>query len=114
MRLDWANRRRLRGLRAPDAAQRAALAAWCAADPGPIPRALGPGSAEQHCVLHRVRDTNRLLPRLAERRAERMARIDPDNAQFPREEFQFLQRERHVLVVGMAVDIGVELGGEEI
>src|SRR5258707_14578266 len=34
---------------APDAAQRAVLAAWCAADPGPIPIQLrvGPGSAEQ-------------------------------------------------------------------
>jgi hypothetical protein len=42
--------------RAPDAAQRAAFAAWCAADPGPMCVA-GPGSAEQRCTLHRVRDT---------------------------------------------------------
>src|SRR6266849_9248649 len=37
------------------------LAAWCAADPGPGLRLLwsvvGPGSAEQRCTLHRVRDT---------------------------------------------------------
>jgi hypothetical protein len=35
---------RLRPWRAPDAAQRAALAAWCAADPGPAPGKLGMGS----------------------------------------------------------------------
>src|SRR6266852_4924183 len=36
--------------RSPDAAQRAAVAAWCAADPGPISLGdvvVGPGSAEQ-------------------------------------------------------------------
>ena len=32
--------------RAPDAAQRAALAAWCAADPGPTPR-------EGNCILNK-------------------------------------------------------------
>jgi hypothetical protein len=47
------------GGRSPDAAQRAALAAWCAADPGSIRRgSLGPGSAERREeALHRVRDT---------------------------------------------------------
>jgi len=39
----------------PDAAQYAAFAAWCAADPGSI--GVGPGSAEQRYTLHRVRDT---------------------------------------------------------
>src|ERR1700680_3715765 len=44
--------------RAPDAAQRAALAAWCAADPGPILfwRRVGLCGAAQR-TLHRVRDT---------------------------------------------------------
>ncbi|NOJ38838.1 hypothetical protein [Bradyrhizobium australiense] len=32
-------------MRSPDAAQRAAFAAWCAADPGSM-RGLGPGSEE--------------------------------------------------------------------
>src|ERR1700682_901713 len=54
------------------------------------------------------------IQRLAERRAERMAGIDPDNAEFAREEFQFLQRKGKVLVLGMAIDVGVELRGEEI
>src|ERR1700674_4294181 len=44
---------------------------------------------------------------LAERRAERMPRIDPDDPEFAREEFQFLQRERQPLVLGMAVDVGI-------
>jgi hypothetical protein len=48
--------------RSPDAAQRAALAARCAADPGSIllrttAVQIGPGSAKQRCTLHRVRDT---------------------------------------------------------
>ena len=58
--------------------------------------------------------TSVLVRLLAERRAERMAGIDPDDAEFAREEFQLLQREGEVLVVGMAVDIGIELRGEEI
>jgi len=34
------------------------FAAWCAADPGSIAAAVGPGSAEQRQeTLHRVRDT---------------------------------------------------------
>src|SRR5579872_248447 len=50
-------------LRSPDAAQRAATAAWCAADPGSTARVvatllmIGPGSAKQRYTLHRVRDT---------------------------------------------------------
>src|ERR1700757_2608439 len=51
---------------------------------------------------------------LAERRTERMGRIDPDNPEFAREEFQFLQRESEILVIGMAIDVGIEFRGEEI
>src|SRR5215468_3065672 len=51
---------------------------------------------------------------LAEGRAEGVAGIDADDAEFAREEFQLLQREGDALVIRMAVDIGVELGGEEI
>ena len=40
--------------------------------------------------------------------------IDADDAKFAREEFQFLQREGEPLVLGMAVDVGIELRGEEI
>src|SRR5574340_1139879 len=50
--------------RAPDAAQHAALAEWCAAEPGPRllstfekSRNRGPGSAVHHFALHRARDT---------------------------------------------------------
>src|SRR6202011_6173692 len=46
--------------------------------------------------------------------AEQITGIEPDNAEFAREEFQFLQREGEVLVLGMAIDVGVELRGEEI
>ena len=42
------------------------------------------------------------------------AGIDADDAEFAREEFQFLQRKGEALVVGMAVDVGIELRGEEI
>src|SRR6202171_1751153 len=56
----------------------------------------------------------KLLRLLAERGPERMAGINTDNAEFAREEFQFLQREGEVLVLGMAIDVGVELRGEEI
>src|SRR3984885_2083368 len=55
-----------------------------------------------------------LLRLLAEGRAERMGGIDPDDPEFAREELQFLQREGEILVVGMAVDIGIELRGKEI
>ena len=34
--------------------------------------------------------------------------------EFAREELQLLQRKRQVLVLGMAIDVGIELGGEEI
>src|SRR4030088_2354202 len=51
---------------------------------------------------------------LAERGAERMAGIDPDNPEFAREEFQFLQCKGEIPILGMAVDVGVELRGEEI
>jgi hypothetical protein len=44
-------------LRSPDAAQRAAFAAWCAADPGSTGIVIGPGSAKQRFALRRVRDT---------------------------------------------------------
>ena len=49
-------------VRSPDAAQRAALAAWCAADPGSM-LCVGPGSAEQRYTLHRVRDTREVTPK---------------------------------------------------
>src|SRR6202789_810107 len=52
--------------------------------------------------------------RLAEGGAERMGRIDADDAEFAGEEFQLLQRKGEVPVVRMAVDIGVELRGKEI
>jgi hypothetical protein len=48
-------------LLAPDAAQRAALAAWCAADPGPMPAVRKYGSrlcGAARRELHRVRDTS--------------------------------------------------------
>src|SRR6267378_8700935 len=64
-------------VRAPDAAQRAALAAWCAADPGPIliGESMGPGSAEQREeALHRVRDTKHLFP-INRLRIEHLVRI---------------------------------------
>src|ERR1700732_2319012 len=51
---------------------------------------------------------------LAKCRPERMTGIDTDDAEFAREELQLFQRESEVLVVGMAVDIGVELRGEEV
>src|SRR5436190_23826322 len=53
------------------------------------------------------------IHRLAERRAEGLRGVDADDAEFSREEFQFLQRKGKAAVVGMAVDIGVELGREE-
>src|SRR5205807_4975396 len=54
------------------------------------------------------------VPLLAERRPKRMAGIDADDAEFAREEFQFLQRKGEPPVIGMAVDVGIELRGEEI
>ena len=43
-----------------------------------------------------------------------MGRIDADNAEFAGEELQLLEREGEALVVGVAVDIGIELRGKEI
>src|SRR5258705_4534928 len=43
-----------------------------------------------------------------------MAGIDADNPEFTREEFQLLQRKGEALVVGMAVDVGIKLRGEEV
>src|SRR5258708_3165793 len=56
-------RRQLDRPRSPDAAQRAARAARCSADPGSIDQVgiLGPGSAKRYCVPHRVRDTAQAL-----------------------------------------------------
>src|SRR6202041_2308199 len=61
-----------------------------------------------------IRPRRDLLFLLAERRAERMGGIDPDNPEFAREELQFLQRESEILVVGMTIDIGIEFRGEKI
>src|SRR3954447_16989550 len=46
--------------------------------------------------------------------AERMRRIDAEDRQFLGKERQLLQREHQPTVVGMAFDVGIELGGEEI
>jgi hypothetical protein len=54
-----------RSTRSPDAAQRAALAAWCAADPGsivPLARGWVPALRSSARALHRVRDTRNVLP----------------------------------------------------
>src|SRR3981189_80049 len=51
---------------------------------------------------------------LAERRPEGMPGIDPDDPEFAREELQLLQRKRQIPVLGMAIDVGIELRGEEI
>src|SRR5690242_16330813 len=60
------------------------------------------------------RNDLRSIQLLGKCRAEGMGGIDADDAEFAREEFQFFQRERKSLVVGMAVDIGIELCGKEI
>src|SRR5882762_6966953 len=57
-----------------------------------------------------TREFNQLL---AKRLPERMPGIDPDDAEFAREELQFLQRKGEALVLGMAVDVGIELRGGE-
>jgi hypothetical protein len=54
--------------RSPDAAQRAALAAWCAADPGsivPLAPWWIPALRSSARALHRVRDTRNVLPPLS-------------------------------------------------
>jgi hypothetical protein len=48
-----------------------------------------------------------LIQRFAERRAERMAGVDADNAEFARDELQLLQRKRQVLVLWMAIDFAL-------
>src|SRR6266478_228958 len=55
-----------------------------------------------------------LIRLLAKRRPKWMAGIDADDAEFAREELQLLQRECEAPVIGMAVDVGIELGREEI
>src|SRR3979411_2389770 len=59
--------------RSPDAAQRAALAAWCAADPGPIYLATTwvPALRSGARAPHRVRDTLKASVRSALRRRGR-------------------------------------------
>src|SRR5882762_8302597 len=59
--------------RSPDAAQRAALAAWCAADPGPIYLATTwvPALRSGASAPHRVRDTLKASVRSALRRRGR-------------------------------------------
>src|SRR2546421_10682578 len=54
-----------------------------------------------------------LLRLLAERLPERMPGIDADDTKLAREELQFLQRKSEALVLGMAVDVGIELRGGE-
>src|SRR5689334_24315183 len=44
----------------------------------------------------------------------RMRRIDAENPQLLREKRQFLKREHQSAVVGMALDVGIELRGEEV
>src|SRR6185437_17182311 len=49
----------------------------------------------------------------AERLAEGLRGINANDAEFTREEFQFLQRKGEAAIVGMAVDVGVKLRREE-
>src|SRR5438045_9659853 len=94
--------------------RRATRRAWhgCAAEPAPSGE-MGPGSAERRkCTAPRP-GHEMSIQLLAERRPERVARIDADDAEFAREEFQFLQRKSQALVLGMAVDVGIELRGGE-
>src|SRR5580704_12359244 len=44
---------------------------------------------------------------------EGVRRVDAEDAQFLGEEVQLLEREGKPAVVGMPIDIGIELGGEE-
>src|SRR5436305_10985435 len=59
-------------------------------------------------------DADKLLGLLAKGRAERMTGIDADDAELAREELQLFQRERQAPVVGVTVDVGVKLRGEEV
>src|SRR5712671_5569759 len=79
-----------RRVRAPDAAQRAVLAAWCAADPGPMDmHRRVPAQRSSVKALHRVRDrylivlpSNKKAPAGAvsnsHHRRERSVRVGPD------------------------------------
>src|SRR5207244_2419732 len=67
----------------------------------------------RNCALGPGRRGENLFHRLAERRAEGLRGVDADDAEFAREEFQFLQRKGEALVLGMAVDIGVKLRRKE-
>src|SRR6478672_80334 len=87
---------------------------------GPIPRNLSMGHHQRTTIATttssgygpRLSPGRRpLFHLLAEGRAEGVAGIDADDAEFARKEFQLLQREGDALVMRMAVDIGVELGG---
>src|SRR5882757_844838 len=79
---------RNRRSRAPDAAQRGALAAWCAAKPGPMPPShedVGPGSAvhrEERCTASgtRCHPTKKPPKGLSELMsvANRSMRVGPD------------------------------------
>src|SRR5688572_21519390 len=51
---------------------------------------------------------------LLEGGAERMRGVDAEDLHLLRVERQFLEREHQAAVLGMAFDIGIELGGEEI
>src|SRR5258708_39855750 len=61
-----------------------------------------------------MRQEKRLVLLFLERVAERMRRIDAEDGQFLGEEGEFLKREHQRAVVGMALDVGIELRGEEI
>jgi hypothetical protein len=64
------------------------LAAWCAAERGSrTVEEVGPGSAEQRKRAAPRPGHGASILRLAERRPERMAGIDPDNPELTREEF---------------------------
>src|SRR5262249_9382044 len=52
--------------------------------------------------------------RLAKLRAQRMGRINAEDRQLLGEEGELLERELEVRIVGMSLDVGVELGREEI
>src|ERR1700675_421245 len=64
-----------------------------------------PGTRAQSCGVSHL---------LGEAGAKRMRRIDPEDLELLGEERQLLECERERAVVGMALDVGVELRGEEI
>src|ERR1700674_5982725 len=76
---------------------------------------MGPGSAAHRYALRCARDTRQEFSHLlGETGAKRMRRIDPEDLELLGEERQLLERERKRAVVGMALDVGIELRGEEI